>query len=381
MERLILGHNSGQLITVEQNAQIGRDTGPGRDARTWYTNRSQPSDFADLELVINIAGSPYMSRNHVGIRREGETYTIQDLNSLNGTFRNYVRLTPGIHYPLAVGDHIGLASDQFMVGDTTAVFTDPVTRRLRAGFESALRPSWYLGLAGCARNDPERRVLQASVGRIARELRRRGYENVVLGVDAKGVALSTIIETLRQRAYAAGAGAHTFFQYSGHGTTEGLVINESEILTPRLLFDVIGSIRGKKFLFLDACHAGIFLADKALIPPHTAILAATRTADALAYSEPVGGPDDVANGPMLKLSRRLWELLRSRPGAFNILSERSSLEATLRAEGDGTVYVQQPGMNTVTYTVCVQSVFLTGAWGAVDVEQTAPEHKALLKSA
>jgi len=364
MERLILGHNGGQLIAVERTVQIGRGAGPRRESHTWYTDRAQPGDFHDLELAISINGSMFMSRNHVGIRRVGDGYTVQDLNSLNGTFKNGMRLKPGIHYPLAVGDQIGLAADLFLVGDTTAVFTNPATQHLRADFEAALQPAWYLGLGGHARDGRERAVLQASVGRIEHELRRRGYHTSVHGIRGKPVLLSTILDALRQRAYAAGSDAHTFFQYSGHGTTEGLVVNEEEILTPRVLFEAIGSIRGKKFLFLDACHAGIFLADRGRIPPHTTILAATRTADAVAYSEPAGGGD----WPMLQLSRRVWELLRYRPGAFNILSERSALEATLRQDGDGTVYVQQPGMNTVTYTVCVRSAFLAVGWGAVDVD-------------
>ncbi len=48
MERLILGHNGGQLIAVEQSAQIGRDAGPTRYHRHWYTERQQPPTFADL---------------------------------------------------------------------------------------------------------------------------------------------------------------------------------------------------------------------------------------------------------------------------------------------------------------------------------------------
>ena len=133
-------------------------------------------------------------------------------------------------------------------------------------------------------------------------------------------------------------------------------------------------------MFLDACHAGIFLADRSCIPPQTAILAATRTADALAYSEPVGGSAEASGAPMMKLSRRLWELLRYRPGAFNILSERANLEAALKADGDGMVFVQQPGMNTATYTVCIRSAF-PGAWGAVGFDETAPEQPALPKTA
>jgi hypothetical protein len=70
MDRLFLRHNGGQVITVEGNTQIGRGRGERRDPTTWYTDRPKPPDFAELALVIDIDGSPHMSRNHAGIRCE-----------------------------------------------------------------------------------------------------------------------------------------------------------------------------------------------------------------------------------------------------------------------------------------------------------------------
>jgi hypothetical protein len=60
MDRLFLRHNGGQVITVEGNAQVGRGRGERRDPTTWYTDRPKPPDFAELELVIDIDGSPHV---------------------------------------------------------------------------------------------------------------------------------------------------------------------------------------------------------------------------------------------------------------------------------------------------------------------------------
>jgi FHA domain-containing protein len=374
MDRLYLRHNSGHVITVDGNAQIGRGRGERlRDPRYWYTGRPKPPDFADLELVVDIDGSPYMSRNHVGIRREAGTYSVQDLNSLNGTQRNGVRMEPGVHYALAVGDCIALGPDRFLVGDTLTI---------QDAFGAVLRAEWYLGVAGCDTDEHMQSVFQTSVTRISGELYRRGYQTEVHGVEAPGipqlygraietVRLSTILDSLNRRAYAASAGAHTVFQFTGHGTRDGLVVSSGELLTPRMLFDAIGAVRGKKLLILDACHAGVFLADRERIPPQTVLLAATRSGDSRAYGD---GPDGV-DLPMTILARRLWGLLRDRSGPVDVLGERSALEAAFRQTGEGEVYVQEPGMNTAAYTVCLKSVFLTEAWD-VDIDRLIQGQRA-----
>lgn len=370
---LFLRHNGGHVITVDGNVQIGRGRGERRDPSTWFTDRPKAPDFADLALVIDIDGSPTMSRNHAGIRREGETFTVQDLSSLNGTYRNGVRLEPGIHYSLAVGDCIGFGLDQLLVGDSPEVFAAEDAPEVRAARRAAVRPEWYLGVAGFDDDEDVQRAFDTSVARIAEELHRRGYQTEVHGIKtilipqilgrAVGVGrLSEVLDSLNRRGYAASAEAHTFFQYSGHGIRDGLVVNNSEVLTPRMLFDAIGSVRGKKFLVLDACHAGVFLADPKRIPPQTAILAATRGVDAPAFAEGQGAAPEESDLPMTILSRRLWTLLHNRLGPVQILNERSALEDAFQQDEDGILYVQEPGMNTVTYTVCLKSIFLTGIY-------------------
>lgn len=364
MDRLLLRHNGGAVVTIDGATHIGRGRG---EARTWYTEREQPTDFADLALVIHIDGSPYMSRNHAGIRREGDGFTVQDLNSANGTFKNGVRMDAGVHYPLAVGDRLAMGVDLFEVGRSPDDFARELAPGQTAPHRGVLGSEWYLGVAGFDDRAHARLSFYTSVARIANELHQRGYRTEVHGVRPADVAerdsrvieivgLREVLESLGRRAFAAGADAHTFFQYSGHGVHEGLVVNTGELLTPRLLFEACGAIRGKKLLVLDACYAGVFLAHRGAVPPETAVLAATRTVDDAAYVEGPGMVGVQGDLAMTQLSRRLWQLLRERSGAFNLLSERAALEAAFASDGDGMMHVQEPGMNTVTYTVCLRSV-------------------------
>lgn len=364
MDRVFLRHNGGAVVTIDGNTQIGRGRG---EARTWYTDRERPADFADLALVIHIDGSPYMSRNHAGIRREGDQFTVQDLNSANGTYKNGVRMDAGVHYPLTRGDRLAMGVDLFEVGESPDDFTRELAPGETAPHRGVLGPEWYLGVAGFDDRAHARLAFYTSVARIANEMHARGYRTEVHGVRPADVAehdsrvieiveLREILESLGRRAFTAGAGAHTFFQYSGHGVREGLAVNAGELLTPRLLFEACGAIRGKKLLVLDACYAGAFLAHRGAVPPETAVLAATRTVDDSAYVEGPGMVGVQADLAMTRLSRRLWELLRGHRGAFNLLGERAALEAAFESEGDGVIHVQEPGMNTVTYTVCLRSV-------------------------
>lgn len=386
LPRLFLLHNSGHLIVIEGNTQIGR----GRGERpplpsTWYTERPVPTDFADLELVIHVDGSPYMSRNHAGIRRAGDGYTVQDLNSLNGTVHNRSRIPPGTHHPLCDGDVLMMGPDEFRV-----VFAPERlaldTPEGRLAFTVLLSPEWYLGVAGFGHDEHALRTFYTSVARIAGDLHARGYQTQVHGVRVAWTPAvygpsvpvterATILEALQLRGYAAGAKAHTFFQFSGHGVREGLVLNGSELLTPDMLFEVVASIRGKKFLLLDACHAGVFLADKERIPPRTVVLAATRTEDAQAFAD---GADVSAAGvelPMTVLSRRVWALLHDHKGPFNILRERDTLERAFQRDDSGVMYVQEPGMNSASYTVCVKSAVF-GTFSALDLDEIIRKQRA-----
>ncbi|BCN32929.1 DUF6382 domain-containing protein [Anaeromicropila herbilytica] len=60
-----------------------------------------------------------VSRYHLKIEEEGETFYITDLNSRNGTFLNGNQLEPNIPYELYLGDEIGIANIIYQFSDST----------------------------------------------------------------------------------------------------------------------------------------------------------------------------------------------------------------------------------------------------------------------
>ncbi len=54
-----------------------------------------------------------ISRKHCRISRQGNQYTVTDLQSSNGTFVNRARLKPGLPYPIKDGDIIRMADSDF----------------------------------------------------------------------------------------------------------------------------------------------------------------------------------------------------------------------------------------------------------------------------
>jgi pSer/pThr/pTyr-binding forkhead associated (FHA) protein len=62
--------------------------------------------FPDVDLSPYGADEAGVSRRHFRIRRQGDQFTIEDLNSTNMTFLNRQQLTPGTPVPLSDGDEI-----------------------------------------------------------------------------------------------------------------------------------------------------------------------------------------------------------------------------------------------------------------------------------
>jgi pSer/pThr/pTyr-binding forkhead associated (FHA) protein len=84
-------------ITIEHTAHIvvGR--------------RKTPDDtFVTVDLASSNAHELGVSRHHAAIHLDGDTVTIEDLGSTNGTFLGDTRLVPGQPYPLRSGDEIRL---------------------------------------------------------------------------------------------------------------------------------------------------------------------------------------------------------------------------------------------------------------------------------
>jgi pSer/pThr/pTyr-binding forkhead associated (FHA) protein len=85
---------------------------------TTTLGRSDPLEGVDPDVDLAVHGGYErgVSRRHALIRRDGESWSLEDLGSTNGTVLNREKVTPGGSVSLSEGDVIHL-------GHLKAVFT------------------------------------------------------------------------------------------------------------------------------------------------------------------------------------------------------------------------------------------------------------------
>jgi Mrp family chromosome partitioning ATPase/capsular polysaccharide biosynthesis protein len=88
-------HHSPLVARVDPQITLGR-------------NAPEDGGAAHIDLTPYDAYKKGVSRVHIAIRRKGENFEIEDLNSANGTFINAYSLAPHEQYPLKNGDIVRL---------------------------------------------------------------------------------------------------------------------------------------------------------------------------------------------------------------------------------------------------------------------------------
>ena len=68
-----------------------------------------------------IAGNRRVGRVHCRLDHSEEGYLVTDLDSLNGTFVNEARLSPGVGHPLVSGDELRIADVKYKVTEMPEV--------------------------------------------------------------------------------------------------------------------------------------------------------------------------------------------------------------------------------------------------------------------
>lgn len=97
-----------RLIKLDEAGPVKRtaviDAGPRR-------NKSCEEYHLNRDYLVRRAGlyCPFVSRRHAKLIKKGGEYIISDSDSLNGTYLNGDRLTPGAYYRVVNGDVISLA--------------------------------------------------------------------------------------------------------------------------------------------------------------------------------------------------------------------------------------------------------------------------------
>jgi len=216
----------GETIRVEGNTHIGRTSIERIEDLTWAVGeRVMPPEFRDLELFIHVEES-LISRNHCAILKNGEGYDVMDLESKNGTYLNYVLLTPREKNRLSPGDLLQLGSYQLRVMDSSLAENN--NHALLVGHDGG-----------------NLRGVENDLDAMVRILGQRGFKNprkLHNGTATK----SSVLNHLESLVPVATSGSRLFFYYSGHGDNEkGLELGR-ETLTPKELYEKISVLRGKK---------------------------------------------------------------------------------------------------------------------------------------
>ncbi|MCB0210497.1 MAG: protein kinase [Anaerolineae bacterium] len=91
-----------KLVIVEQNVTLSLPA----DTTGLIIGRTHGSHRADIDLGPFGAATAGVSRKHTRLSYDNDTWTLEDLGSLNGTFINEVKLKPQMPAPLKSGDVI-----------------------------------------------------------------------------------------------------------------------------------------------------------------------------------------------------------------------------------------------------------------------------------
>jgi 3',5'-cyclic-nucleotide phosphodiesterase len=163
----LLGNRAAkpQLFPLHDEIVIGRDR---QDAL--------PSDqFVCIPLHT-------ISRRHVRLRRRGQTWSVEDLHSSNGTFVNGERLLPGAWRELNDGDELALASTQLLFRSLMA----PSAASMPTVIRKTVDATQYAPMSANAAHDASRGELEQSV----LKLHAMAQVSIALGVVTDRATLS-----------------------------------------------------------------------------------------------------------------------------------------------------------------------------------------------
>lgn len=322
----IMERGTGREVFIGKNAQIGR-----YNKVEWATERTKPVEFDGLELVVQIDGpsSEEISRNHCGIYSEGNNeFSIIDLNSLNGTQLNGQKLEGGKKYPLKPGSAITL-SNRLTFDVLGYIDPDNNNYSLLIGHDGG-------NLKG-VKND---------LDVIEEELSRRGFAGNIKRLHNGTATRTNILSYLQELVPLTTMDSHFVFQYSGHGSKDGLYLpnrallgglfGAAECIGPEELYSHLRNLRGKKALFLDCCNAGVFL-EGVSVPEHTLVIAATKKTN-LAYEKRT---KKIGGGHMGVLTSAVAGYLKENSGRLNLANLRQYLSRSLPG-GEYGIHFQEP---------------------------------------
>ena len=211
-------------IVLDKNTHLGRARFPKH-----LSPRELPEVFKKAEIAVVVdAGDRNISRNHALLVQEGESWTLYDLNSMNGTAVNGERLDGGKGRPLGAMDRICFGARTKLV---FSLVDAPENSALLVG-----NPGWFPMLRG-VKND-----LCSMEG--ALEVRKQFGGNISRLYEASATR-EAILGMLDTFASINSEDSVFVFYYSGHGSPGGLDVCKGT-LSPDDLYGSLGNMRGEE---------------------------------------------------------------------------------------------------------------------------------------
>lgn len=279
-------------IVLDKNTHLGRARFPKH-----LSPRELPEVFKKAEIAVVVdAGDRNISRNHALLVQEGESWTLYDLNSMNGTAVNGERLDGGKGRPLGAMDRICFGARTKLV---FSLVDAPENSALLVG-----NPGWFPMLRG-VKND-----LCSMEG--ALEVRKQFGGNISRLYEASATR-EAILGMLDTFASINSEDSVFVFYYSGHGSPGGLDVCKGT-LSPDDLYGSLGNMRGKKLVLLDSCHSSSFLTG---LPPHCLVISGESSEGRL-YEGPVTGETQHGIFRQGHLTRAFIKLLEENDGEIDL---------------------------------------------------------------
>ena len=321
-------------IALSGPTQIGRYDSDQKDQ--WAVpEREQPSEFGQLELIITVARSTKISRNHAAIIPNEEGAYLLDLNSKNGTYLN--------------GENINLERREPLPHDLAEGDIISIARELEFRVEYSVTNNYAL-LVGAGEDHDG--AAQRDIDALGDILEQRGFLGNVKKLSKSESTKQNIYQQLRDLQDQSTQYSHVIFYFHGHGSTNGLSVG-GQILNPKELYKKIGKIRGSKAVILDACNTGLFLNGHNIqkVPPDTLVMAASGE------NQPAGetiGATIAGGHYMGRFTAALIKYLTENTHRLDLRNFADALQQELGGAGYRLHY-QQPLIHGAPFTIKTQT--------------------------
>ncbi|MBI4453639.1 caspase family protein [Candidatus Woesearchaeota archaeon] len=302
-----------QIVIIDGITHLGRSY----EVKNHHA-REIPQALYDATIAIFIE-SIRISRNHAVIYppdSKVSTFSIQDLNSLNGTYINDSNNGNDINKSsrkVSASERIPLRNGEMVLLSDAISFS--FTEIEQATKNYGLVVGHYGGNLKGTLND---------VRKLKSEFEKRDFSIDEL-IDEHATAQNILAKLDIMKRYVTDDSIFLFY-YAGHSSPGGALdiekTSEIKILKPQDLLDALMDFRGQKLVILDSCYSSDLA--RYSLPPRTVLIGMGGPAyeghiPSMAYAKKIGtGPEKGEDNIMGYCSRALYKILRDNQDTIDV---------------------------------------------------------------